>query len=244
MGTYNTLLLAFDMEEHLAYGLGSSLLNSVFDIPKYDGEREREDDPRFAYTHKSLDHIPGKSIALAFFLLSLQDQLGIQNDLYFKDKEWSPVQVIQRASAAFADFVHTYPRLSSVFDEDLSRHSGCCWTPPPVGVIKINCDAAFREDDSKCSIDFVFRDSASNPILTVSQSIAASFAFMGEALAIRSVLLVAVLHATYREANMVAHSLAQAAMLDVHLHFWPVSTPCLVDICRANAPAVTGFTNQ
>ncbi|KAJ4977807.1 hypothetical protein NE237_008587 [Protea cynaroides] len=68
------LVLAIE-SQHLAYGLGSSLLNSVFDIPKYDGEREREDDPRFAYTHESLDHIPWKSIALAFFLLSLQDQL-------------------------------------------------------------------------------------------------------------------------------------------------------------------------
>ncbi|KAJ4956114.1 hypothetical protein NE237_012897 [Protea cynaroides] len=35
----------------------------------YDGERE--DDPRFAYTPKSLDQIPWKSIALALFLLSL-----------------------------------------------------------------------------------------------------------------------------------------------------------------------------
>ncbi|XP_042487914.1 transmembrane protein 230 [Macadamia integrifolia] len=37
----------------------------------YDGDRGREDDPRFGYTPKTLDRIPWKSIALALFLLCL-----------------------------------------------------------------------------------------------------------------------------------------------------------------------------
>ncbi|XP_043718821.1 transmembrane protein 230 [Telopea speciosissima] len=43
----------------------------VEDQRDYDDDREREEDPRFAYTPKSLDKIPWKSIALALFLLFL-----------------------------------------------------------------------------------------------------------------------------------------------------------------------------
>ncbi|XP_043705265.1 uncharacterized protein LOC122655093 [Telopea speciosissima] len=70
-----------------------------------------------------------------------------RNDLAFNERQWSPLEVIATAEKTFLEFsnatvVPSAPLASPVGASPTCQH----WEPPPVGSIKIKCDAALSRE--------------------------------------------------------------------------------------------------
>ncbi|XP_043718124.1 uncharacterized protein LOC122666080 [Telopea speciosissima] len=90
-----------------------------------------------------------------------------RNNRVFKTKDWSPIEVISTAERAFLEFQ----------------------SAPPLGFIKVNCDAANTQGDTAGGLGIIFRDHNGRPLKALSISQVVSSAIPGEALAIREALM-------------------------------------------------------
>lgn len=95
-----------------------------------------------------------------------------------------PLETAFKASYSVSQFWHTNgwlgPDEITVFERSVSA-----WKPPPVGVIKINCDGAFVNETKRAGLGVIFRDYAGDLIESACVTTVASSDFMAEALALK-----------------------------------------------------------
>ncbi|XP_043705245.1 uncharacterized protein LOC122655069 [Telopea speciosissima] len=116
-----------------------------------------------------------------------------RNELVFNGKAWTPTEVLIVAEKAFQEFAAAtlmpggLPPASFVGTPQTCQH----WEPPPVGVIKVNCDAVLPKGKAKGGLGLIFRDHTGAQCMA--RSIPHNFGtiIQGEVLAIRSALLAA-----------------------------------------------------
>ncbi|XP_043699801.1 uncharacterized protein LOC122650452 [Telopea speciosissima] len=114
------------------------------------------------------------------------------NDLTFGRKEWTPLEVIQVANKAFLEFSSANQVLgSSHTDVSIGFSHLSKWVSPPVGNVKVNCDATLPSDKSKGGVGVIFRDHSGFPLLARSFPSCFSSIIQGEVLAIRGALTIA-----------------------------------------------------
>ncbi|XP_043687745.1 uncharacterized protein LOC122638959 [Telopea speciosissima] len=118
-----------------------------------------------------------------------------RNDIIFKNKPWSPLEVIQMAEKAFVEFqlannppysTHTLEPIRIL--DSISTHS---WIPPTPSWVKLNVDAAWSKGSKKGGLGNVIRNHFGHPFLAYSVGVNCDSAFIAEAVAIRSGLLLA-----------------------------------------------------
>ncbi|XP_043714624.1 uncharacterized protein LOC122662983 [Telopea speciosissima] len=114
-----------------------------------------------------------------------------RNDRVFKTKDWSPIEVISTAERAFLEFqsVITSSNPSQTNSGAISSNENDRWNAPPLGFIKVNCDATKPQGDTVGGLGIIFRDHNGCPLKALSLSQVLSFAIQGEALAIREALM-------------------------------------------------------
>ena len=90
-----------------------------------------------------------------------------RNQVRTSTKDYPLTQVIHAATqalATFQDSVSGTPKQSRHSTQMQSR-----WSPPPMGMIKVNFDGAFFRDIRKAGIGVIVRDSNSKAIATLSE---------------------------------------------------------------------------
>ncbi|XP_042479713.1 uncharacterized protein LOC122060657 [Macadamia integrifolia] len=116
-----------------------------------------------------------------------------RNDTIFGRKKWDPGEVISVASQAFHEFCSVIDcpqnNISQAAYHNIEKTK---WAPPTTPSIKVNCDASWSPDYSKCGLGIVIRDSSTLVLLAVSEVSSFGSILEGEALAMRSILLEAI----------------------------------------------------
>ncbi|XP_042484945.1 uncharacterized protein LOC122065194 [Macadamia integrifolia] len=116
-----------------------------------------------------------------------------RNDTVFGRKKWGPGEVISLASQAFHEFcsVIDCPQ-NNISQASYHNIEKTKWTPPTTPSIKVNCDASWSPNHSKCGLGIVIRDSSISVLLAVSEVSSFGSILEWEALAVRSGLLEAI----------------------------------------------------
>ncbi|GMI74877.1 hypothetical protein like AT4G29090 [Hibiscus trionum] len=122
-------------------------------------------------------------VGLAQIAFILWNLWKARNALVFEGRRESPCEVWLRADRGFMEFQQVNKIDSSEKSNEGPKNAK--WIPPPAGVIKINCDAAFDHDSGKASIAAVFRDNSSSFVYGVSVPCWAPSAAAAEAFAIK-----------------------------------------------------------
>ncbi|XP_043717635.1 uncharacterized protein LOC122665544 [Telopea speciosissima] len=121
----------------------------------------------------------------------------VRNDQVFNGKVWTPLDVLHTAEMAYQEFFNAALKSNALSETGVigsmpgSRFNGSQWSPPPVGVVKVDCDAAFIKDTAKGGLGVIFRDHTGAVLRARSIPIMLSSVIHGEIMAIRSALLLA-----------------------------------------------------
>ncbi|KAJ4963023.1 hypothetical protein NE237_022962 [Protea cynaroides] len=110
-----------------------------------------------------------------------------RNELYFHDKHWSPIDVIDKASKAFEEF-STVCSLSMENSNIKSVH----FLSPKLSNTKLNADVAFSAEHRSGCVGFICKDINGSPLFVASRNILAFTVLMGEALVVQEGLQVAI----------------------------------------------------
>ncbi|KAJ4968291.1 hypothetical protein NE237_014992 [Protea cynaroides] len=151
-----------------------------------------------------------RSIVLIFGLFGLAKIVGRQvfsfaalvcwtlwkarNEFYFEHHHTSPKETIYRAEKAFREYQDWVQSPSTPMSSSRTTQSSA-WLPPPLGIIKINTDAALNLDDSGSGVGFIMRDDQGHILLAVSTPCSFLSLAIGEAMAIKAALEAAITHA-------------------------------------------------
>ncbi|XP_042505592.1 uncharacterized protein LOC122082182 [Macadamia integrifolia] len=114
-----------------------------------------------------------------------------RNDLIFKKKNWTPIEVSQAALCAFEEFgeANGYYVTSTNSNSNQQYQAPSHWIPPHSGECKINCDAAFDPDSARGGLGVIARMSSRSQSFAISSPAFFGIVGTGEALAIRLGLL-------------------------------------------------------
>ncbi|KAL4312016.1 hypothetical protein GQ457_01G003630 [Hibiscus cannabinus] len=117
------------------------------------------------------------------------------NALVFEVESEHPIDVWNRASAAFEEFNSMSFSDSMQSNSSSSSHSfpsEGAWSAPPLGFLKVNCDAAFDPHSGRASTACVVRDGTGEIVKGSSISFLSGSASIAEAIAVRHGVLLAI----------------------------------------------------
>ncbi|XP_043714777.1 uncharacterized protein LOC122663141 [Telopea speciosissima] len=108
-------------------------------------------------------------------------------------KAWTPSEVLQMVDKAYEEFFSSVLKpMDRPINFDRSSPRDCLhWSPPPVGSIKVNCDATLTKDAVKGGLGMVFRDHTRRLLNARSLPQLFGSIIQGELLAIRGALIYA-----------------------------------------------------
>ncbi|XP_043705219.1 uncharacterized protein LOC122655032 [Telopea speciosissima] len=134
--------------------------------------------PMLASVLKTWDQIrfpskKGKAEVLSLFAFICWHLWLACNDLVFNQRVRSPIEVFNRAHQAHFRILQ---RESSSFSAD----------SPPLGYLKLNCDASYIPSSGSGGFGIVIRNHEGAPIMAYSEPFKASSSLMAEALALRA----------------------------------------------------------
>ncbi|KAL4379350.1 hypothetical protein GQ457_02G009300 [Hibiscus cannabinus] len=119
-----------------------------------------------------------------------------RNSFVFSSLMESPIEVWNRAFEAYEEFSpllnSNLTQQSFSLPQDLSNSASQFWTKPPLGVLKVNCDAAFDRSIGSAAIACVVRDDSGCIIKGEICSFPSRSVSAAEAIAIRKGVLMAI----------------------------------------------------